>query len=91
MKKPFLLASLICAGFVAAQLPSYAEPWFDRCDYNHDGKWNYNEYCKAQRQWIKEHRERPMSEHDLRRVWRDYDKDHDGYVNVEDVRGLHPW
>jgi Ca2+-binding EF-hand superfamily protein len=93
MKSKLLLASLICTSFAAMQQASFADNhWFDRCDRDGDGRWNYNEYSNSERLWIKEHPDAArVSERDMQRDFEKYDSDRDGFVKVEEVREHHPW
>jgi hypothetical protein len=51
---------------------------FGRHDYNHDGRWNYSEYNRANQYYYGHRRHR----HDFDRL----DRNHDGYLNQAEVR-----
>lgn len=85
-------ALLLSLSLSAMALPVMAEPWFDRYDHNHDGKWTYDDFSRAHREYVKKHHEeKRMSERALKEQWNKLDKDHHGWVREEQVRSFHHW
>jgi Ca2+-binding EF-hand superfamily protein len=91
MKKQLALVALSMIALGSLQLPALADPWFDRWDHDHDGKWDYNEFKAANRDYWRAHHEKVLADRELRAAYKHLDADHDGYVTVEDVKTYHHW
>jgi len=89
VNKKLVLAALI-AGLLA-QPAVLAGDWFDKYDHNHDHSWDWNEYYKARRDWEREHREKALSEEELRAEYERYDLDHNHRMGREEARGVGRW
>jgi hypothetical protein len=82
MKRLFAALSLLALSFGTLQPPANAlELNFGRHDYNHDGRWNYNEYNNANQYYYGHH----MHHRDFERL----DRNHDGYLSRSEVRGYY--
>jgi len=87
-----LLAALVIAiGSISG--PARADDeWFEKWDHNHDRKWSWDEFRRAQYRWWKEHRdEHRCNDKELREHFKELDRDHDGYLYPDDVRSFHHW
>ncbi len=92
MKRLTLFAALILLGLAGTQISAFAhDDWFKKYDYDHDRKWNYDEYVKAQRDWEIAHHQKVMSDKELREYYDHHDKDKDGYWATEEMRRAHHW
>jgi len=91
MKKQFALMALTLISLGSLQLPALADPWFDRWDRDHDGRWAYSDFQAANRAYWRAHHEKAIADAELRAAYRKLDADHDGFVTVEDVRTYHHW
>ena len=91
MKKQFALVALTLVSLGSLQLPALADPWFDKWDHDHDARWNYAEFKAANDAYWRAHHEKVLADRELRRAYAHLDRDHDGYVTVEDVRTYHHW
>lgn len=85
MKKQIALSILILLSLVSLQSPCSAkhhdDNWYKNHDLNHDGKWDYEEYCA----WQKEHGKH-LSDRQLRELYAKYDRNHDSYWQEEEAR-----
>jgi len=90
MKKQILF--MVLGGFVllTTQIPVLANDWFNRYDANHDRQWNYEEYQKAQMEWLKHHKHH-MSDKELREYYARLDRDRNGFLTAEEARRAHMW
>lgn len=93
MKKPLALFILF-ALTVGSQLPALADfnVTFGRHDYNHDRRWNYGEFERANREYYYVHPEVELqSTGELRRQFYRLDNDHDGYINYNQAQYYRNW
>jgi hypothetical protein len=82
MKRQLAALCLFALAFGALLPPAQAlNIDFGRHDYNHDGRWNYNEYNHANQMYYG-HR---MHRRDFDRI----DRNHDGYLDRAEVRGYY--
>ncbi len=87
MKKRIALTTLILLSLVSLQAPSLAkhhDDWFKNNDQNHDGKWDYDEYCAWQRAHGKH-----LSDRQLHELYEKYDRNRDTYWQEEEARRYH--
>jgi Ca2+-binding EF-hand superfamily protein len=94
MKKQLIALSLFALALGVWQLPAQADInlSFGQHDRDHDGRWNYNEFRDANRDYYRHHHEvRVISGRQCRDDFNRLDADHDGYVNAEQVRTYHNW
>jgi hypothetical protein len=90
MKKTLALACLaVLAIGTAAQAD---DDWFNKYDHNHDGHWSYNEFKRAHSDYWRNHRdEKRMSEAELRAQFNNWEAQHKGWVERDQVREFHHW
>jgi hypothetical protein len=76
-----------------AQLPAQADlnVAFGRHDGDHDGRWNRREFYDANRYYAHNHPTVVINQRDMDRDYRRLDRDHDGYLNGEEVRTYRNW
>jgi len=93
MKKQILFAGIICLSLMGTQSPARADhdDWHKKYDRNHDGRWDYAEFERAQREWERTHKGHPMTEKQLREYYARLDRDRDGYLSPEEAHRFHPW
>jgi hypothetical protein len=90
MKNKIALSALACLQVAAMTLPALADDvWFAK--YGHHGAWNYDSFCRAERDYEIRHHEARLSKHDLRVRFDQLDADHDGMLHADDVRTFHQW
>jgi hypothetical protein len=92
-KKSMVVGCLLWLGFSALQAPARAdEVWFNRYDINHDGRWTFDDFARANTGYYSIHTtEAPMARIELRRRFDTYAVAHPGYVTREEVRTFHDW
>jgi len=94
MKTKLALLTALAFTITGMSLPAKADSddWFKKWDHNRDGRWSWNEFRKAHYDWWRAHHdERRLNDHELHEMYRKFDRDHDGYVCPDDVRGFHHW
>jgi len=93
MNKRILFAGLVSLSILGVQGAALADhdDWHHRYDHDHDGKWDYNDFEKAQRDWERDHHRKELSEIELRNAYARYDRDHDGFWAPNEARKFHPW
>ena len=95
MNKQLAALGLVTMMFGALQLPAQAElnvSLFGRHDRNHDGRWNYREFRDANNYYYQTH---PAVEiintRDMQNDFYRLDRNNDGYVDIDEVRGYRAW
>lgn len=92
MKKQILFAGLILFSIVSTQNSALSyDGWYKKYDHDKDGRWNYDEFARAQREWQIAHHERVMSDREMRELYDRHDKDKDGFWAAEEARHAHHW
>jgi Ca2+-binding EF-hand superfamily protein len=86
MKKGIFLTSLVALSLASIQGPALADHdgWFNKYDRDHDGRWNYDEFCAYQKAHHKH-----LSDREMREMYDRYDRDHDGYWRREEAHEYH--
>jgi len=94
MKKQLAALILFTMALGTLQLPARADlnVTFGKHDRNHDGRWTYEEFNDANRNYYRQHHdEKVMSQRDLHREFKRLDKDNNGYLTKEEVQTYHNW
>ncbi len=94
MKKQILFAGAIWLGLLSIQGPALADndDWHRKYDHDNDGKWDYNDFNKAHRDWEHDRNMKyPKSDKWVKQNYNHLDKNHDGYVSPEEARRFHHW
>lgn len=94
LNKHVLGPAILALAFGALALPALADInlSFGRHDYNHDGRWSYNEFRDANVDYYHHHHGvQILGDRELRHEFRRLDRDNNGYVGVEEIRTYHDW
>jgi hypothetical protein len=88
MRRGLFLATLIGLSLAIVSGPAFAahdhDAWFKKYDRDHDGQWNYDEFCAWQRAHHKH-----LTDRQLRELYDRYDTNHDNYWQWEEARKYH--
>jgi hypothetical protein len=91
MKRQLATALLFAVAFGTFQLPARADfnVAFGRHDYNHDGRWDYNEFHQANRYY--HHHHPGVVVLDNRDEFNRLDVNHDGYLTGPEIQTYRTW
>ena len=94
MKRQVAVLALVTLALGMMQLPGLADVSleFGTHDRNHDGRWNYSEFDRANRDYYHRHPDVVVVNHrTLHRDYRRLDMNNDGYLSPQEVQTYRTW